>query len=176
MCFRSYFLAEQRRMGSTQSQNEISKQAGRTWNELSEEWKHPFVVLAEKEKKEHQAKYPDYVYTPASGNRTGRPKQKVHAGGITKKRSKQQPRIQFDSEELESPPSSPYPTRLSPESERGSPMREESQPESPVVESLQPVLVPNESESSPHNIGCGFVSTEDIPSAHMFEKVRVFAT
>ncbi|KAF8221517.1 HMG-box [Tricholoma matsutake] len=169
--FRSDFYSAQRRISNYQGQNEISRQAGRTWKGLSDEEKRPYCLLAEKEKREHRAKYPDYVYTP--GSRTSRPKQKVRAGGITKICSKLQPRIRFESEELESLSSSPYPTRLSPESA-------ESERACSHIETPQPELVENKSEDFSPKLVWASVPTESIPplklSVLKIEKVRMIAT
>jgi hypothetical protein len=173
--FRSDFYAAQRRISSYQGQNEISRQAARAWHRLSYEEKRPYNILAEREKREHQAKYPNYVYTPGI-------RQRVGAGGIKNKRK---PRVRFHSEELESPPSSPFPTRLSPESERADSCAREASPvfQARVAETPEPELVATKSESlSPadFNLGWAFIPTENIPplelSAPRIEKVRVFAT
>ena len=163
--FRSNFYLAQRRISNDLSQNEISRQAGRAWKRLSEEQQRPYRLLAEKEKREHQAKYPDYVYTP--GNKS---KPKVRSGGIRKNRTKRKSRSQVDSEELESLPSSPFPTCLLPESERSSTYTREASPvlqtQSQVVENPEPEFVPVKSERhSPadFNLGWNGVPTENIP-------------
>jgi hypothetical protein len=177
--FRSHFLAAQRLISHHQSQNEISKQAGIVWNELSSEDKDPWVLRAEQERIEHQARYPGYVYAP--GRRT-RSKPKARTGHISKSRSKQMPHVRSDSEELDSFSSS-YPTRLSPESEsecadfhtRGA----SSVPQIPShdAEAAQPKLVMKSEVSSPTYSNRAFVPTENITlelSTPKIEKVRIF--
>jgi len=163
----------QRRISNDLGQNEISRQAGRAWKQLSEEEQRPYRLLAEKEKREHQAKYPDYVYSP------GNTKQKVRSGGIKKNRPKRKPRSRVDSEELESLPSSPYPTRLLPESEPASSCTREPSPapqtQSQVVGIPEPELVAIKSESlSPTDFNLrDIVPTENIPLELSALKLKV---
>lgn len=72
--FRSHF----NRMSGGPDQNQISIRAGKAWNQLTEDEKYPFTALAEKEKLEHQAKFPNYTYAPTTkGNsRKRKPAQK----------------------------------------------------------------------------------------------------
>ncbi|KAF8800618.1 hypothetical protein BYT27DRAFT_7262778 [Phlegmacium glaucopus] len=48
-------------------QNELSKQAGKVWNKMTEEERNPFIVQAKNEKKWHQAIYPHYTHCPGRG-------------------------------------------------------------------------------------------------------------
>jgi hypothetical protein len=178
--FRSDFLASQRLISRHQSQNEISKQSGIIWNALSAEEKHPWVLRADQEKIEHQARYPGYVYAP--GGRAGS-KQKVHTGRVSKSRSKRTLPVRSDSDELDSLSSSSHPTRLSPESESDcadSRTCEASLVQSPVVKAAQLELVVKSDVSSPVASNWAFVPTEDIPALEVsttkFEKVRIFVT
>ncbi|KAG6860555.1 hypothetical protein C0995_009837 [Termitomyces sp. Mi166 len=60
--FRSYFY--QTCGGS--DQNQISVNAGKVWKALSDEQKKPFQLAADREKQEHQARFPHYTYSPGS--------------------------------------------------------------------------------------------------------------
>ncbi|KAG6897278.1 hypothetical protein C0992_002818 [Termitomyces sp. T32_za158] len=60
--FRSYFY--QTCGGS--DQNQISVNAGKAWKALPDEQKKPFQLAADREKQEHQAKFPHYTYAPGS--------------------------------------------------------------------------------------------------------------
>ncbi|PPQ79783.1 hypothetical protein CVT25_003101 [Psilocybe cyanescens] len=61
--FRSAYISSARASGKGQ-QNELSKHAGKVWNNMSLEEKKPFCELAAMEKEQHYAKFPDYVYSP----------------------------------------------------------------------------------------------------------------
>ncbi|KAF8810373.1 hypothetical protein BYT27DRAFT_7240855 [Phlegmacium glaucopus] len=58
--FCSEFISGRIRDGQ---QNELSKEAGKVWNAMTQDEKDKFTALAEVEKKFHQEK-PDYVYSP----------------------------------------------------------------------------------------------------------------
>ncbi|KAH9483044.1 Transcription factor sem-2 [Psilocybe cubensis] len=76
--FRSWYINNNRDSKDVQ-QNELSKQAGKAWNSMSEEAKRPFMQLAAAEKEHHYNTYPDYVYSPSTksgGNPTGSQKTK----------------------------------------------------------------------------------------------------
>ncbi|KAF8068771.1 hypothetical protein FPV67DRAFT_1668842 [Lyophyllum atratum] len=45
-------------------QNQISVAAGKAWKALCDEEKLPFQLMAEKEKRDHQLKFPHYTYAP----------------------------------------------------------------------------------------------------------------
>ena len=176
--FRSNFYSAQRRISNDLGQNEISIQAGRAWKRLSEEEQRPYRLLAEKEKREHQAKYPDYVYTPGNNS-----KQKVRSGGIKKNRTKRKSRHRTDSEEVDSLPLSPHPTRLLPESKPVSSCTREASPapqtQSQVVEMPEPEFVATKSENLCPTVSWDTIPTENIPplelSAFKIEKVGIFA-
>lgn len=86
--FRSFYIHGCTSAGEGQ-QNELSKQAGKLWNRLTEKEKAPFVERADTEKKQHQAMYPNYIYSPGRGaarrkggivtKNTGGPKRKPSA-------------------------------------------------------------------------------------------------
>ncbi|KAF8955355.1 hypothetical protein BDZ97DRAFT_1926935 [Flammula alnicola] len=61
--FRSSYISSSLASGEGQ-QNELSKHAAKVWNKMTLNEKEPFVHLATLEKKEHQARYPNYVYSP----------------------------------------------------------------------------------------------------------------
>ena len=157
-------------MNSRQGQQEISKQAGIAWSKLTKEEQLSYVIRAKKEQKEHQAKYPNYIYSPAS--RSSKPKPTVCSGGITKKRCKQ--RACSQDEKSYSP--SRFPSRLSPESEHeASPV---PQTELKVMEIPQSKFAADvKSESSPLKLDWTPAPTENVPvfelGAPKLEKVRV---
>ncbi|RDB30845.1 putative transcription factor SOX-14 [Hypsizygus marmoreus] len=59
---------------SGHDQNQISIRAGKAWKALNKEEKQPFILLAEKEKRDHQEKFPNYTYTPGSKSHAGKRK------------------------------------------------------------------------------------------------------
>lgn len=97
--FRSEFYKKAREASGGQDQNDISVRAGRAWNALTEEQKKPYEVQAEREKLEHQARYPDYSYAP--GNRTGRPKPRPKSARPVKSKKRKSVIARFKSEEAE---------------------------------------------------------------------------
>jgi hypothetical protein len=170
--FRCDFDKACRRMNSCLGQQEISKQAGIAWGKLTKEEQLSYTIRAEKEKKEHRAKHPDYVYSPAS--RSSKPKPTVRSGGITKKRCKQ--RMHSQDEKSRSP--SRFPTRLSPESASPVP-----QAESSAMEIPQPKFADVKCESPPPvdlKLHWTTAPTENIPvlklEAPKLEKVRILIT
>lgn len=62
--FRSSYIITRCTAEGEEQQNELSKQAGKAWNRMSEEEKKPFTHLAKLEKMQHQAMYPNYIYCP----------------------------------------------------------------------------------------------------------------
>ncbi|KAG6900293.1 hypothetical protein C0993_000266 [Termitomyces sp. T159_Od127] len=60
--FRSYFYHT---CGGS-DQNQISVNAGKAWKALPDEQKKPFQLAADREKQEHQARFPHYTYAPGS--------------------------------------------------------------------------------------------------------------
>ncbi|KAG6831411.1 hypothetical protein H0H87_005232 [Tephrocybe sp. NHM501043] len=58
--FRSYFYQT---LGGS-DQNQISVAAGKAWKALSQTEKAPFQLMADREKREHQDKFPNYTYAP----------------------------------------------------------------------------------------------------------------
>ena len=64
--FRSSYVSGHKSAGEGQ-QNELSKQAGKVWNKMTEEEKRPFFACANDEKKWHQTTYPNYTYCPGTG-------------------------------------------------------------------------------------------------------------
>lgn len=63
--FRSFYIDDA--SSDSDQQNELSKQAGKVWNRMTEAEKKPFVSQAIAEKKKHQAMYPNYTYSPGRG-------------------------------------------------------------------------------------------------------------
>lgn len=81
--FRSFYVYDRKSAGEGQ-QNELSKQAGKVWNRMTEKERSPFVERAATEKRQHQAKYPNYTYCPGRGAarrrvRDSEPKRKMSA-------------------------------------------------------------------------------------------------
>ncbi|TFK38057.1 hypothetical protein BDQ12DRAFT_683892 [Crucibulum laeve] len=65
--FRSQYCAQQRALFPPNhkfDQNKLSREAGAYWKGLDREAKRPFLKLAEQEKEDHQAKFPNYTYSP----------------------------------------------------------------------------------------------------------------
>lgn len=63
--FRSFFY---RTCGGS-DQNQISVDAGKAWRALPDEQKKPFQLAADREKQEHQVKFPYYTYAPGGALR-----------------------------------------------------------------------------------------------------------
>jgi hypothetical protein len=64
---RKYSQEHSKQAGSTTEDDEksLSRRAGDAWNALSPSEKRPWVILAKKEKEEHERKYPNYRFRPA---------------------------------------------------------------------------------------------------------------
>ncbi|KAH7914878.1 hypothetical protein BJ138DRAFT_1142801 [Hygrophoropsis aurantiaca] len=66
--FRCDFVRQRKIPESVEKDNRnLSRIAGRLWQEMSEQDKQPWVVLAMKEKQKHAAMYPNYRYSPMHG-------------------------------------------------------------------------------------------------------------
>ncbi|KAJ3986318.1 hypothetical protein F5890DRAFT_1005176 [Lentinula detonsa] len=81
MIFRSEYHAQAKITTDVERDHRhISRIVGYLWNNMSEEDKAPYRLAAEKEKAEHQRKYPGYRFCP--GTRTSKPvKRKVKRNG-----------------------------------------------------------------------------------------------
>jgi hypothetical protein len=67
--------------GKKQRQADLSKAIGQQWKSLTSEERHYWQELAKEKKKEHEEKYPDYVYRPRrSKDKTGRLEKKKVQG------------------------------------------------------------------------------------------------
>ncbi|KAF5381293.1 hypothetical protein D9615_008335 [Tricholomella constricta] len=159
--FRSYFYQT---LGGN-DQNQISVAAGKAWKALPDEEKLPFQVMAEKEKREHQARFPHYTYAPGikgcntkrkpSGKKRTQPSAKKVLVSQPKRASLRasQTHIRLSRRTPSPPPQIAIPTL--PQS-------------SPVVpEASQPVIdVTNDelqASESPFTPGWSFVPTSEIP-------------
>ncbi|KAF9010069.1 hypothetical protein BDQ17DRAFT_1421345 [Cyathus striatus] len=84
--FRSHFYQQRGLEGDKSThQNDVSRNAGVIWRGLSAEQRRPFQELAEREKLEHQEKFPNYVYTPG-GNKGSSRRRKSKSSSLAKKR------------------------------------------------------------------------------------------
>ncbi|KAJ3934969.1 MAG: hypothetical protein NXY57DRAFT_589063 [Lentinula lateritia] len=83
MIFRSEYHAQSKITTDVERDHRhISRIVGYLWNNMSEEDKAPYRLMAEKEKAEHQRKYPGYRFCP--GTRTSKPvKRNVKRNGQT---------------------------------------------------------------------------------------------
>lgn len=87
--FRCDFVRQQKIPRSFEKdQNNISRIAGNIWGQMTDEQKSPWVKMAEKERREHIVKYPDYRFNPFGSStgsqtvrKTGSPRPKVELSG-----------------------------------------------------------------------------------------------
>lgn len=77
--FRSSYIST----ASEEGQHELSRQAGTVWNRMTEIERGPFYVLADFEKKQHQATYPDYIYSPAASRQSTASTKQAGTGELT---------------------------------------------------------------------------------------------
>ncbi|KAJ3713527.1 high mobility group box domain-containing protein, partial [Lentinula raphanica] len=71
MIFRSEYHQAKITTDVERDHRHISRIVGHLWNTMSDEDKAPYRLAAEKEKAEHQRKYPGYRFCP--GTRTSKP-------------------------------------------------------------------------------------------------------
>ncbi|GLB42067.1 hypothetical protein LshimejAT787_1100820 [Lyophyllum shimeji] len=163
--YRSYYYQTQ----GGSDQNQISVAAGKAWKALSDEEKLPYQLMAEKEKRDHQARFPHYTYAPGSKN--GSNKRKAAA----KKKAPSSAKRALPSKPKAAPrrPSRPH---IAPPSREPSPLAEIVLPTLPQlppasvdeIECSEPMLdLTNEVASADSEglftPGWSFVPTSEIP-------------
>ncbi|KAJ7146782.1 high mobility group box domain-containing protein, partial [Mycena epipterygia] len=69
LCFRSRFIRDQKALAASKGSKssgmqDISRQAGHIWNDMSDEERSPYVEMANRMKEEHRMAHPDYKFAP----------------------------------------------------------------------------------------------------------------
>ncbi|KAH9483072.1 Transcription factor SOX-4 [Psilocybe cubensis] len=80
--FRSWYINNMHESKDVK-QNELSKQAGEIWKNMSVEEKEPFLQYAAIEKEHHYAMFPDYVYSPNTTTATNKKASKYKVSRAT---------------------------------------------------------------------------------------------